>query len=341
VRPEDLETRLAQPLSGIYVVHGDEPLVALECGDAVRSAARRNGIDERETYVVEQHFKWDTLLAANASMGLFGTRRLIDLRIPSGKPGTEGGKALEAYAAKPNPDNVTLVTLPRLDKAAQASAWFTSLTERAVVVAVHPIERDALPRWIAGRLARQKQNASAETLAFLADLCEGNLLAARQEIEKLALLMPEGELAHDAVEAAVADVARFDVFAASEAWLLGDAARAARILVALQAEGDGPQLAIWALGEDLHALGAIQAMTREGIPIASALRSARVWGKRQQAMERAVRRMREDEVVRLLVALAHVDALSKGIGCGEAWDEILALALAVAGKPARPLSARM
>jgi len=338
VRPEDLEARLAQSLASLYVVHGDEPLVALECGDAVRAAARRNGVDERETFVVEQHFKWDALLAANASMGLFGTRRLVDLRIPSGKPGIEGGKALEAYAQNPSPDNVTLVTLPRLDKAAQASAWFTALCARAVVVAVQPVERDALPRWIANRLARQKQKAAPETLAFLADLCEGNLLAARQEIEKLALLLPEGTLEHHAVEAAVADVARYDVFVASEAWLAGDAARAARILVALQAEGDGPQLAIWSLAEDLHALAAVEAMTRDGVPLASALRNARVWGKRQQAMEKASRRLRGDAVVRLLAALARIDALSKGIGRGDAWDEVVALALAIAGKPAHPVA---
>lgn len=339
VRPEDLEARLAQALAPLYVVHGDEPLVALECGDAVRAAARRAGVEERETFVVEQHFKWDALLAANASMGLFGTRRLVDLRIPSGKPGVEGGKALEAYAAAPSPDNVTLVTLPRLDKAAQGSAWFTALCERAVVVAVQPVERDALPRWIAGRLARQKQKASPETLAFLADLCEGNLLAARQEIEKLALLLPEGRLDHDAVLAAVADVARYDVFAASEAWLAGDAARALRVLAVIEAGGDGPQLAVWALSEDLHAIAAVQAMTAAGTPVAAALRNARVWGKRQAVMERALRRIPATDLQRMLGALARLDALSKGLGRGNPWSEVAAMAMAIAGKPCRPFAA--
>ncbi len=339
VRPEDLEARLARSLDPLYVVHGDEPLIALECADAVRAAARRQGIDERVTFVVEQHFKWDAVLAANASMGLFGERRLVDLRIPSGKPGVEGAKALEAYVARTNPDNVTLVTLPRMDRATQASSWFAALAGRATVVAVQPVEREALPRWIAARLARQNQKAAPETLAFLADLCEGNLLAARQEIEKLALLLPEGVLEHDAVEAAVADVARYDVFAASEAWLAGDAARVVRVLAVVRAEGEGPQLAVWALGEDLHAIGAIHAMTRDGAPLAVALRNARVWGRRQQAMERAVRRLRDEDVVRLLAALARIDALSKGLGRGDAWDELVALALALAGSPAHPLLA--
>jgi DNA polymerase-3 subunit delta len=338
VRPEDLEARLAQGLAPLYLIHGDEPLVALESGDAIRAAARRQGIEERETIVVEPHFRWDGFLAANASLGLFSSRRLVDLRIPSGKPGIEGAKALEAYAADPNPDNVTLITLPRIDRQGQSSAWFTALAARAIVVAVQPLEREALPRWIAARLARQKQKASPETLAFLADLCEGNLLAARQEIEKLALLLPEGTLNHEAVEAAVADVARYDVFAASEAWLAGDAERAVRVLGVVRAEGEGPQLAVWSLGEDLHAIAAIQSMVREGTPLASALRNVRVWGKRQQAMEKAARRVRGDDLVRFLVALSRIDAMSKGMARGDAWDEITALALAIAGRPARPLA---
>ena len=203
------------------------------------------GVDEREVLVVEPGFKWDAFIGANANASLFGDRKLVDLRIPSGKPGVEGGKALEAYAANPNPDNVTLITLPRVDKATQASAWFAALAEAGVTIAVQPLEREALPRWIAARLARQKQKASPETLAFLADRCEGNLLAARQEIEKLGLVLPEGPLAHDAVEAAVADVARYDVFAASEAWL--QRRRGARAARALGARSRGRRSAARAL----------------------------------------------------------------------------------------------
>ena len=200
-RLEELADHLRRGVAALYVVHGDEPLLALEAGDAIRAAARAAGGDERDVLVVEPGFKWDAFLGANANAGLFGDRKLVDLRIPSGKPGVEGGKALEAYAANPNPDNVTLVTLPRLDRATQSSAWFTALADAGVTIAVYPLEREALPGWIAARLARQQQRASRETLAFLADDCEGNLLAARQEIEKLALLLPEGELDHEAVEA--------------------------------------------------------------------------------------------------------------------------------------------
>ena len=337
VRPDDLASRLSRELAPLYVVHGDEPLLVLEAGDAIRAAARKAGIVEREVFVVEPGFRWDAFLGANANLGLFGERKLVDLRIPSGKPGNEGAKALERHAASPNPDNVTLVTLPRLDRATQSSAWFAALAEAGVCVAVQAPEREALPRWIAGRLARQKQQASAETLAFLADHCEGNLLAARQEIEKLALLLPEGSLDHDAVQAAVADVARYDVFGASEAWLAGDAARVVRILSVLEAEGDGLQLGVWALGEDLHAIAAVQSLTRSGTPVAVAMREARVWGRRQAALERAVRRIAPRDLEAMLHALARLDALAKGLGHGSAWDDLTALALGVAGKPARSL----
>jgi DNA polymerase-3 subunit delta len=333
LRAEELGEALQRGLSPLYVVHGDEPLLALEAGDAIRAAARAAGIVEREILVVEPGFKWDAFLAADANLGLFGERKLVDLRIPSGKPGVEGGKALEAYAANGSPDNVTLVTLPKLDRATQSARWFEALSRAGVAIAVYPVEREALPQWIATRLARQKQRATRETLAFLAEHCEGNLLAARQEIEKLALVLPEGSLDHDAVANAVADVARYDVFQLSEAWLAGDAVRALRILTVLEAEGDAPIQAIWQLSEDVHAIAAVHAMVRAGTPLASAVRNARVWGKRQNALERAVQRVAPATVPGLLSALAQLDALSKGIGRGNAWSELAGICLSLCGKP--------
>ncbi len=337
IRANQLATHLERMLAPIYVIHGDEPLLAIEAGDAVRAAARKAGCDEREVLVVEPGFKWDAFMAANANLGLFGGRKLIDLRIPTGKPGVEGAKALEAYAGDPNPDHVTLVTLPKLDRSAQAAAWFTALSAAGVAVAVYPLDRVELPQWIAARLGRQKQTVGHETLAFLAERCEGNLFAAQQEIEKLGLLLPDGRLDHEAVLRAVADVARYDVFQLSEAWLAGDAPRVVRILAALEAEGEGIQLLLWQLGEDVHALASVQTATAAGMPLATALRNARVWGKRQAALERAAKRVRNVDVVPLLRALARLDALSKGIGRGDAWDDLAAVALTLAGKPARPL----
>jgi DNA polymerase-3 subunit delta len=333
VRLNQLAAHLERTLAPLYVVHGDEPLLAIEAGDAIRAAARKAGCDEREVLVVESGFKWDAFRAAGANMGLFGARKLIDLRIPSGRPGADGAKALEACASHPNPDQTMLVTLPRLDRATQASAWFSALVRAGVAIAVHPLERDELPPWIAARLARQGQRVARGTLGFLAERWEGNLLAARQEIEKLGLLLPEGELEADAVERAVTDVARYDVVQLSEAWLASDASRALRIIAVLEAEGEGIQLLLWQLGEDVHALAAVLEATSGGTPVSAAIRNARVWGKRQAAMEGAARRLQPDAIGPLLSALARLDALSKGIGRGNVWDELRTTALALAGRP--------
>lgn len=333
LRLNQLAAHLERTLAPLYLIHGDEPLFAIEAGDAIRDAARRAGCDEREVLVVDTAFRWDALLAANANLGLFGTRKMLDLRIPSGKPGVDGAKALETLARAPNPDHVTLVTCPKLDRAAQQSGWFSALGAAGIVVAVYPLDRDELPAWIAARLSRARQRAGTETLAFLADRCEGNLLAARQEIEKLGLLLPPGALAHDAVERAVADVARYDVFQLSEAWLDGDAARALKVLAALEAEGEGIQLLLWQLSQDIHALAGVLEAVAGGMSAASAVKAARVWGKRQGALERAARRVKPAAIVPMLRALATLDALSKGIGRGDAWDELRTLACALAGKP--------
>jgi DNA polymerase-3 subunit delta len=340
IRLSELAANLERTLLPVYVVHGDEPLLAIEAGDAIRAAARKAGYDEREILVVEPGFKWDALVAASANLGLFGARKLVDLRIPSGKPGVEGAKALEACAAHPGADQMLLVTLPRLDRATQATAWFSALAAAGAAIAVFPLERDALPAWIAARLGRQRQRVTPETLAFLAARCEGNLLAARQEIEKLGLLLPEGDLSAEAIERAVADVARYDVFRLSEAWLDPDAARALRIIAGLEAEGEGIQLLLWQLSEDIHALASVREAIAVGSPVAVALRNARVWGKRQAAMERAARRIPADAIGPLLSALARLDALAKGIGRGSVWDELRTVALALAGTPALPLPAR-
>lgn len=335
IRLSQLAGHLAKGLGPLYVIHGDEPLLATEAGDLVRAAARAAGFEDREILVADHGFKWDAFAGANRNLGLFGTHKLVDLRIPSGKPGIDGARVLEDCAANPNSDTLTLVTLPRLDRAAQSSAWFSAMERAGVVVAVQAVEREELPRWLAARLARQNQRASADTLQFLADTTEGNLLAARQEVEKLGLLLNEGELDPDAVLHAIADVARFDVFELSEAGLAGDAVRALRILAALEAQGEGVQLLIWQLGEDLHALSSVMAATAGGTALASAVRAARVWGKRQAALERAVQRLAPAAIAPLLQQLARLDALAKGIGSGSVWDEIADMVLALAGHPLR------
>jgi DNA polymerase-3 subunit delta len=332
VRPDELDAHLAKTLASLYVVHGDEPLFAMEAGDAIRAAARRAGCDERDVFIVEQHFRWDGFVAANANLGLFASRKLVDVRIPSGKPGVEGAAILERHAHDLPRGNVTLVTLPRLDRTAQSSAWFAALAEHGVVVPVAPIDRRALPAWIAARLARHRQKVGRDTLAFLAERCEGNLLAAKQEIDKLALLLAPGLLDHDDVGRAVANVARYDIQELSEAWLAGDAARVLRIVAGLRGDGEPVTLVAWQLAEDLHALASVNDAVARGTPLGSAVRSARVWGKRLPALERAARRVDEADVAPLLAATARLDALAKGLGRGDPWDLVVDIGLAVCGK---------
>jgi len=336
IRLNQLAAHLERGLAPVYLIHGDEPLLAIEAGDAIRAAARREGCDERETFFVEPAFKWDAFVAANGSASLFGGRKLIDLRIPSGKPGVEGARVLETFAARKNPDDVLLVTLPKIDRATQSSAWFRALSGDGAAIAVYALSKRELLAWLDGRLARQGQRASPETLSFLADRCEGNLLAARQEIEKLGLALPEGLVDHEAVVRAVTDVARFDITELSVAWLEGDAARAVRILASLEAEGEGAPLFVWQAGEDLHALAVALEAARSGTDVAAAVRTARVWGKRSDAMLMAARRVAPSLVARLLHDLARLDALAKGIGSGNVWDELRSFALALAFTPERP-----
>ena len=234
LRLEQLDSHLARQLAPLYVIHGDEPLLSLEAADAIRTRARSAGFAERIVLLADRTFKWGELGAAGASMSLFGDKRLIELRIPTGRPGTEGAEAIATFCVRLTPDTVAMVTLPRLDRTGQNSAWFGALNRTGTVISVFPVERTRLPEWIAGRLARQKQRAAKETLQFLADCVEGNLLAAHQEIQKLGLLFGQGELAFEPVRAAVLNVARYDVGKLSEAMLSGDAARLARMLEGLR-----------------------------------------------------------------------------------------------------------
>jgi len=208
----------------------------------------------------------------------------------------------------------------------QSSAWFGALSSAGVVVDVWPIERTRLPSWIAERLGRQRQRAPREALEFLADRVEGNLLAAHQEVQKLALLAPEGELDVDTVREVVANVARYDAYAAGEALLGGDAGRYLRIIDGLKSEGEAPTLVLWTLSEELFALARIQAGTAAGRPVDELLRENRVWGPRQRPMKAAAARVAPQAVQRALVHAAGIDRAIKGVGSGQPWDEFLKLA---------------
>ena len=292
LRPEQLAAHLDKPLAPLYLLHGDEPLLTIEAGDAIRSAARRQGFDEREVIVVGPNFKWDELFLAAGNLSLFGGSKLVDLRIPSGKPGREGGDALQKYLGTLGPGVVTLITLPELDGAARKSAWFSALANAAVTLECNAPPLAQLPEWIAGRLARQQQSAPRAALEFIATHVEGNLLAAHQEIQKLGLLHPAGEIPLAAVEAAVLNVARYDINDLRDALRARDTVRAARTLEGLKSEDAPKPLVLWALAIEI--------------------RNSAVRAK-----------------VAALLHAARIDRMIKGLAQGDIWDEFLQLALRV------------
>ena len=323
IRNDALAGHLKRGLAPVYTVWGDESLLVQEACDAIRAAARAEGIGERQVHTVAgAHYDWSSLLGAAQARSLFADRQLVEIRIPSGKPGKDGSEALQRYCdiamADTARDVVTLIQLPRLDGMQQKSGWFAALDRAGLAVRVHPVERAALPAWIVERLSAQGQGVRSgpegqRTLAFFADRVEGNLLAAHQEIQKLALLYPRGELGFEQIEAAVLNVARYDVFKLGEAVLAGQAARALRMLEGLQAEGEAAVLVHWTLSEDIRGLKRVKDALGSGKPMPLALREARVWGAKERVFERALPLLSDSALSHLLDAAQICDGLVKGL----------------------------
>jgi DNA polymerase-3 subunit delta len=328
LRAEELERHLARSLAALYVIHGDEPLQSLEAADAIRAAARDKGYAERDVLSVERGFDWNLLLVSGASLSLFSSKKLIELRIPGGKPGIEGAAAIVRYCAAPAPEVLTIVTLPKLDRRAQDAAWFKALTRGGVLINTFQVDRAQLPQWIAERLAQQGQKTGRDTLQFIADSVEGNLLAAHQEIQKLGLLFPPGELASDAVCSAVLNVARYDAFKLNEAMLAGDKARLARMLDGLKSEGEAPPKILWVLAEEIRAVARVQGGMTRGEDLQQIFRNNRVWGGvRQQQVTEAARRLKSVALGQALRHAAQIDRSVKGLARSDVWDELLQLCL--------------
>ena len=319
LRADQLATHLARGLHKIYTIHGDEPLLAQEAGDAIRAAARAAGHTERQVFAASgAHFDWSGLLGASQAMSLFAERQLIELRIPGGKPGKDGSEALQRYCKQLSDDVLTIVHLPKLDRQQQQAAWFGALDAAGVTLQVLPVERAALPAWIARRLAAQDQRVEAgeagqQTLAFFADRVEGNLLAAHQELQKLALLHPAGELRFEQVESAVLNVARFDVSQLVDAVLSGQTARVLRMLDGLRAEGEAAVLVHWHLADAILALKRVKAALAQGRPMPVALNEGRVWGAKQRLYERVLPLLRSDTLDHLVEAASLCDGIVKGL----------------------------
>jgi DNA polymerase III subunit delta len=332
IRPEQLAAQLERGLKPLYTVHGDEPLLAQEAGDAIRAAARAAGYSERKVFTVSgAHFDWSAVLGAAQALSLFADKQLIEIRVPSGKPGKDGSEALQRYCESLNDDVLTLVTLPKLDFQQSKAAWFAALDAAGTTVRVETLERKHIPQWLAQRLARQQQRVQAgeagqRTLAFFADRIEGNLLAAHQELQKLALLHPAGELSFEAIESAVLNVARYDLAKLAEAIWTGQVERSLRMLAGLQAEGEAAVLVHWQLASDVQALARARAALDDGKPLPMALKEARVWGAKERLFERLLPQLTGTQTTQCLQAASVVDGIVKGLKHPdwpfEPWDAL-------------------
>ena len=343
-----LGQHLQRGLKSLYILHGDEPLLQLEALDTIRAAARAQGFTERTSHTVAgAHFDWSEVLASGGSLSLFADKQIVEIRIPSGKPGKDGSAALQQLAemSRDNDSTLTIVLLPRMDKLTKSGAWFTALDSFGMSLQIDPIERANLPTWIAQRLGAQGQRVAPgeegqRTLQFFADRVEGNLLAAHQEIQKLALLFPvdeagSGVLTLAQVESAVLNVARYDVFKLSEAVLAGQVARVQRMLDGLQAEGEAEVLVHYTLCEDIRALKRVKDAMAQGRPLPMALREHRIWGARERLFERVLPRINDLDLSQLLQNAHVTDGIVKGLKQvdwpHDGWQALHRLALQLCG----------
>lgn len=325
IATRQLAQHLKKGLSPLYAVHGAETLLALEAGDAIRAAARKEGCTEREVFTAEPGADWSKLGASAANLSLFASKKLLEIRIPTGKPGAEGGKALEALCASLPQDTVVLVMLPELEWQGLKTAWFAALEGAGTVVEARAVSREELPQWLADRLAAQKQHANVETLEWMSDRVEGNLLAAKQEVEKLALLLPEGEISLASIREAVTDVSRFERDALLDAIHDADPGRIARAVDSLEAEGEPLPLLLWALTEELRLMMQLTAGERPRRFLDP---------DRLQRVQRTARKHDAASFDRQLLRAHRIDRMIKGVETGDAWEEILEMSLALAGRPA-------
>jgi DNA polymerase-3 subunit delta len=334
LRPEQLDAHLKKHLAPVYFISGDEPLRVLEAADAVRAAARVQGFDEREVLTVQAGFDWNSLLAEAGNLSLFAQRRIIDLRIPTGKPGDAGARALREFVVQPPEDTLLLVTAGKLEPAARKSKWVQALEQAGVAVFVWPLAAQELAGWVRARMRKRGLEPDADAVRMLAERVEGNLLACVQEIDKLYLLRGGGPVDAGDIAGLVADHARYDVYTLVDAALAGRAARGVRILNGLQAEGVAPPVVLWALARELRQLAAMAAELGKGQSLGGVLTRYRVWANRKEVVGAALQRLSAATCARLLRHCAAIDRVCKGRAAGNAWDELLQLTLQLAGQPA-------
>ena len=335
VEQNQLKSHLDKQLAPLYMLVGDEPLAQSECLDAIRQAARKAGADERSSFLIERNFNWQQIQQFGQAMSLFSSLRILEIHIPNGKPGVDGGKALSELAQNAIPDTTTIIVLPTLERETKNSVWFNALQNAAVTIELNEIAPAALPQWIAKRLAAQGQSADAASLAFMAHQVEGNLLAAHQEIQKLGLLYPAGELSAEAITSAVLNVSRFDAFQLGETVLAGDAARTSRILQGLQDEGEQAVAVMNPLIWLLRPLVRVKHAEMRGENVMNAMTNARIFGERQTLTKKALSRLSARQLEAALQKLCDIDRIAKGVMPknlvqADAWLELSRLCFGLA-----------
>jgi DNA polymerase-3 subunit delta len=331
LNPQQLDAHLSRNLAPVYLLSGNEPLLVDEALAGLRAAAVEQGYSERDYHVAERWFDWDELASGMQNMSLFAERRVIEIRLPTGKPGDKGSRFFVAAAENPTPDTIIIIITPSLDSKAARSKWVSSLTKAGVWLALKAPDANGLPAWIIARLRTAGLRVDHDALQLLVAQVEGNLLAAKQEIDKLTLLATDGQVTIDTVRTSVADGARFDVFQLGDAALSGNRARAARILYALEKEGVAAPLVLWSLVREITVVSEMIFRVSSGQSIGQAMAEAKVWSNRQAMIRRATQG-RDAQFARGLIASARrADRIVKGARKGQPWNVLLELTMTLAG----------
>lgn len=340
VSAAQLPALLERKLAPAYLLSGDEPLVLGEAADELRAAARKQGFESRELLFADARFDWDKLHASGANLSLFSERRILEVRLPTGKPGKAGGQALAEFVMRPPEDTLLIVISGRVDKRV---SWVKAVAKGGVHVEIWPVDRAQLPAWIVKRMQKAGLKCPRNAAELLAERVEGNLLAADQEIRKLRLTHGAGAIDADTLMRSVADSSRFDVFKLGDSVLLGDAGRAIRIINGLRGEGVAVQLIIWSLNSALHDVARAAIHVQNGLAIPAALARSGVWTSRREVVKAGLSRLDLRECYRLIEQLAAADIAAKGQGPGEPWAMICDVACEMTGHPlfAAPPTVRM
>lgn len=327
VRPDQLENHLKKELADIYFISGDEPLQVMESADRIRAEARKRDYTEREVLDVDTQFDWNTLLDAGNSLSLFAEKRILELRLPTGKPGKAGSQVLQEYAQRPADDAVLIISSGKLDGSAKNTKWFKTIEQQGVMIQCWPVSSNQLPAWINQRLQAKGIAADKDAVQLLADRVEGNLLAAAQEIDKLFLLHGAGKLSFEQVTAAVSDSSRYSIYDLVDSALMGDVVRTTKIIGGLKSEGVEPILLLWALSREVRTLVQI---SEAAISADAAMSKLRVWENRKAIFRRALSRHSASRWKLFLKRCAKIDRVTKGVEQGRPWDELLMLSAQIA-----------